>query len=274
MSKKNFLNIALFVFVVFLASVIYLSEEENLALNKLTEIDLSNINSINIRHKKNSTTIVKQKDGQWQITQPINIAANNFRIKSIVKLINAPVHNQYSLAEIDKKTTGLEKPQTSIQLNDLFIEFGITSPVTNLRYVKLNNFVYTIEDVYYPLINSHFGALVSLDLLPADSDIDKLILLNQTISKDDKGLWKSNSEISTDNIIDTIDHWQHDQAFGVHEYLPRKELGEVFIYLKEQQQPLAYTITDTEPWLIIARPEMGLEYHLDKEAYNKLIAPQ
>ncbi len=274
MSAKIFLNLSLFVFVVFLASVIYLSEEENIALKKLSDIDLNDISSINIQHNTNSTVIIKQKEDQWQITQPIKIAANNFRIKSILKLINAPVQNQYSAAEIDTKSIGLEEPQTSIQFNNHTIEFGIINPVTNLRYVKLDNHVYTIEDVYYPLINSHFGTLVSLNLLPVNSDIKKLVLANQTIAKDDRGLWRSNSDISTDDIVKTIQHWQQDQAFGVHEYMQREELGEVFIYLKNQQQPLTYTITDTDPWLIIARPDIGLEYHLNIEAYNNLISPR
>ena len=273
MSKKNFLNISLFIFVVILASVIYLSEEENIALKKLTDIDLNDISSINIRHNKSNTIIVKQKENQWQITQPIKIAANNFRIKSILKLINAPVHNQYSLAEIDTKSIGLEETQTSIQFNKLTIEFGITNPVTNLRYVKLNNFVYTIEDVYYPLLSSDFSALVSLNLLPVGSDIEKLILVNQTISKDNKGFWQSNIDISADNINKTIDHWLHDQAFGIHKYLQREELGEVFIFTKDQQQHISYLITDTDPWLILARPEIGLEYHLNIEAYNNLVEP-
>ena len=273
MSKKNFLNLALLVFVVFLAYVIYLSKEENTALRTLTDIDLNEITSINIRHNKNNTIIVKQKNNQWQITHPVNIAANDFRIQSILKLLNAPVHNLYSLVEIDAKAIALEQPLTTIQFNNLSIAFGITNPVTNLRYVKLNNHVYTIEDVYYPLINSHFGTLVSLNLLPSNSDIKKLVLINQTISKDDRDLWSSNSDISADNIIKTIQHWQQDQAFAVHEYIQREELGEVLIYLKDQQQPLAYTITDTDPWLIIARPEIGLEYHLDIEAYRHLISP-
>ena len=273
MSKKNFLNLSLLVVVVLLASVIYLSEEKNIMLRKLTDIDLNDITSISIRHNKNNTIIVKQKNNQWQITQPINIAANNFRIQSILKLLNAPVHNQYSLVEIDTKTLELEEPQTTIQFNNLTITFGITNPATNLRYLRLNNHVYTVEDVYYPLINSHFGTLVSLNLLPDDSDIRKLVLVNQTISKDETGLWSSNTDISADNIVKTIQHWQQDQAFAVREYMPRQELAKVFIYLKGQQQPIAYTITDTDPWLIIARPEIGLEYHLDIEAYRHLISP-
>ncbi len=277
MSKFSILNLVLFVVVISLAFIIYFSEEQSTQLERLTHIDLNDITSINIQHNKNTTTIVKQpgkqQTNQWKITQPVSVAANDFRINSILKVLNAPVHNKYALSEIDISTTGLDIPATTVQFNNDIIAFGIINPATNLRYIKLNNIVYTIEDVYYPMISSHFGTLVSLNLLPLNSTVEKLILVNQTISKDDNGLWRSNIEMSADNIAKTIDHWQHDQAFGVHEYMQREELGEVFVYLKNQEQPLAYSITDTDPWLIIARPEIGLEYHLDSQAYNNLIEP-
>jgi len=273
MPKKDILNLVLLVIVIVLASVIYLSEEKSTALNRLTNLDLNDISSINIHHNKNNTIIVRHKQNQWQITQPINIAANNFRINSLLNLLSAPVHKQYLLTEIDTKTIGLDEPQTSVQFNKLTIDFGITNPATNLRYLKLNNYVYTIEDVFYPLISSHFGTLVSLNLLPANSQIEKLVLPELTIARDEHGLWRSNIEISADNIVKTIQHWQQDQAFGVHKYMQRKKLGEVLIYLENSETPITYIITDMEPWLILARPEAGLEYHLDKEAYNNLVNP-
>ena len=278
MYKNNILNLVLFIVVISLASVIYFSEEQSTELEKLSSINVTDITSIIIQHRQNITSISKQEDDRWQITQPVAIAANDFRINSILKLINAPVHNQYSASEIDLAgislaSIGSDTPDTTIKLNEQVIAFGIINPATNLRYIKLENYVYTIEDVYYPLLSSNFGTLVSLNLLPKASNIEKLILVNQTISRDEKGLWQSNIDISADDINKTIDHWQHDQAFGVHEYLKREQLGEVFVYIKDQQQPISYLITDTDPWLILARPEIGLEYHLDIEAYNKLIEP-
>jgi len=273
MSKINILNLVLFVVAISLAFIIYFSEEQSTQLIRLTDIDINNITSINIQHNKNSTIIERQKNNQWQITDPVAIAANNFRIGSILKLINAPIHNQYSLSEIDINNIGLATSKTTITINDQKITFGIINPATKLRYVKLNDSVYTIEDVYYPLISSHFSTLVSLNLLPANSSIEKLVLIDQTISKDDKGLWQSNIDISADNIIKTINHWQHDQAFGVHSYFEREQLGEVFVYLENQQYPVSFLITDTDPWLVIARPETGLEYHLNAEAYDLLISP-
>ncbi len=274
MQKSNWLNLALLTFVITLASVIYLSEEKNTELERLSDIDISEITSIIIEHNQSTTAILRQEDNHWQITQPVTIAANEFRINSLLKLINSPVHSKYSVAEVDMTSMGLDKPATSIKLNDQTITFGITNPATNLTYIKLGGSVYTIEDVYYPLLSSNFGTLVSLNLLPKTDRIEKLILINQTISRNEKGLLQSNIDISADNINKTIDHWLHDQAFGVHEFLSREELGEVFIYIKDQQQPVSYLITDTDPWLILARPEIGLEYHLEIEAYDNLITPQ
>lgn len=273
MSRQLILNLFLFVIAISLASIIYFSEEQSTQLERLTDINLDNITTIKIKHNKNTISVNKTGGHYWKITQPVDIAANEFRIKSILKLLHAPVHNKYTSAEIDNNKTGLDNPKTSIQFNKQVIAFGIINPVTNLRYLKLNNTVYTIEDVYYPLISSHFGTLVSLNLLPPGSKLAKLILKNQTIFKDEKGRWSSNIDISADNVSKTLQHWLHDQAFGVHQYLQRKEHGEVFIYVTGSAKPITYQITDIEPWLVIARPDIGLEYHLDIEAYDNLISP-
>lgn len=278
MSKKNILNLFLLIAVATLATTIYFTEMPSSDLQTLTRTKVDDITTISINHNGSVTTFNKKTDGHWQITQPLNIAANDFRINSILRLLAAPVHKRYRSSEIDTQKIGLDEPETVVSLNNIEISFGITNPVTSLRFVRIGEAVSTIEDVYLPLVNSHFSTLVSLNLLPLStqsfSGIDKLILLNQTISKDDNGLWQSNIDISADNINKTLDHWQHDQAFGVHQYLDRKQLGEVFIYTKDSEQVINYQITDTDPWLILARPEIGLEYHLDIEAFDKLISPQ
>jgi len=276
MSRKNILNLSLFIVVCVLANLIYFSEtkDKDTRLKPLSDLDITSIEQLTIRHNDSQTVITKQKDNHWTIDQPIKIDANNFRINSILKLINAPVHNQYTLDEIDSGHIGLNNPVTSISFNDEVISFGSINPATGLRYIQFRKKIHTIEDVYFPLISSHFGTLVSLDLIPSGSKINKLILLNQTIDQDDNGLWRSNISITADNIAKAIDSWQTSQAFGIHEYLERDVLADVFVYTEDQQEPISYQITDIDPWLIIARPESGLEYHLDLEAYDQLITPQ
>ena len=283
MNTRNLLNLALLLIVAVLAFLIYQSEEPSTELERLNHIDIgdgaTDITSLVIEHNGRRTVLERNASGQWKLTEPISIAANDFRVKSILKLAEAPIHNSYPLKELDADKIGLVDIEqgvnnTTVRFGNKTLRFGIINPVTNLRYIQIGNTVYTIEDVYYPLLSSHFGTLVSLSMLPENSVIEKLVLINQTISKDDDGNWQSNIDISADSITAAVDNWKTTQAFGIHEHMKRDQLGEVFIYLQGKDEPITFQVTDTDPWLILARPEIGLEYHLDIEAYNKLIAPQ
>jgi len=272
---KNTLNLILLAVVTALITLINLSQEKTTELDQLTSKEIDSISSIVIKRKNNTVTISRQNtdknNSQWKITQPVSVAANTFRINSLLKIINAPIHSQYATNEIDLSKIGLENAKTSIQLNQTTLYFGITNPTTNLRYVQMDNTVYTIEDVYYPFINSHHSTLVSLSLLPPESQIKKLILPNQTIQQDEKNRWKSSSNTHPDEVSKTLDLWKNSQAFGVHEYIQRESLGSITVYLKQQSEPIHFIVTDIAPWLIIARPEIGLEYHLEIESYAELI---
>ena len=279
MHKKTLLNLVMLVIFLSLASAIYFSEQETNRLELLTAIDTSSIRSIKINHNNNQTDIIKRDNETWSIRSPANIDANNFRINSLLDLLNTPIHKKYAIAEIDLKSISLQKTATSIKFDDTVISFGDINPATRLRYIKLDNFIYTIEDIFYPLLSSNFSTLVSLNLLPENSEITKLILPNQVISKDNNQFWQSNIASTADGINTIIDDWQHIQAFGAHKYFERNpdktiDYDEVFIYIKSQEQAIRYLITDTDPWLILARPEIDLEYHLDIKAYQQLISPQ
>lgn len=268
---KNVLNFILMFIVVVLIIVIYSSHEKSTELNKLTTTNIDTITNIVISRNKHDVNLNRNNDNTWTITQPVQIAANNFRIGSLLKIINAPVHSQYTVEEIDPSSTGLSNSTTFLKLNQTNIKFGIVNPVTNLRYIQIDNNIYTIEDVYYPLINSHFSTLVSFSLLPPETDIEKIILPDHTIQKDEDNHWSSIPESSAKAISDTLTIWKESQAFGVHEYIQRKNLGEISVYLKDSNKALQFVITDKEPWLIIARPKIGLEYHLEIESHSQLI---
>ena len=125
MYKNNILNLVLFLVVISLASIIYFSEEESTELEKISNNHIADVTTIKIQHNKNKSTIIKSPGGHWNITQPVTIAANDFRVNSILKLINAPVHKQYTSTEIDLEKIGLSNPATTIHFNNQSIKFII-----------------------------------------------------------------------------------------------------------------------------------------------------
>ena len=290
MNTRTLLNIMLFACVLFLGALVVWTKHNQTAqtdsrLPLLSAIDLETVSDIRIHHNQKAVQLSKQpipssngddnkQTALWMINSPFQLEANGFRLQSVLALLHAPVHASYPAADHDLSTFGLLKPTLSIRFDKHRIDFGNINPITGQRYILYNQTVYTIEDIYSPLLTANPLALASLNLLPQRAKPVHFQLLSQQIDKDVKGFWHSNTGLSADRINELVHDWQTTQAFGVHQYLKKPSLGECKITLTEPASTIRFQITDTDPWLVLARPELGIEYHLDIEAYDKLINPQ
>lgn len=274
MQSRSILNVVLFiVFLALTLSLYIVKNSTTTSKNILTDTKSEKISRISIQHNKR-VIILKKDKGVWRMIEPINISANSFRIDTILKLLNAASHGQYLADDLDLNKYGLDKPVTSIRFDNIEISFGITNPVNNYRYVKTNEKIHLIGDYFHPLLSSQIGTLIARNLLPTDAKIKKLILPDQILELNKNNTWTSSEDTPADAIVDTISSWKNDQAFGVHNYIKRKSLGNIDVYINNRDEPLHFEITDTEPWLIIARPELDIEYHFNTEFYNQLIKPE
>lgn len=273
MQSRLFVN--LFLLLIAIGLIVFMSQQEDDSSTQttlLTDIPASTINKIGIRHKQRNISLVKQNQ-HWYITEPVNIAANDFRIGTLLKLLTTVSHSRYAADTLELERFGLLTPATTIHFNETEIAFGIVNPINNYRYVQIDNTVHLIDDLYYPLLSSQLGTLVSLRLLDENDQIIKLELPGQIISRGGGANWKSTGTASTDDIVATINNWKTTQAFGVHNYFKRDALDTVSVTLKDKNQPVNFIITDTDPWLVLARPELGIEYHLNLDAYDALLNP-
>ena len=273
MRSRLLLNIALLALVAVLGYYAYTTHQQQNQADtafQLTALSADNIEHIIIRHNQRSVELRKRAD-RWRMLQPIDIEANGFRIDTLLKLLNTVSHADYEAAELELETYGLSEVITSIRLNDVVIEFGGTNPINNFRYVRLGDRVHMIDDHFYPLLSSQIGTLVARELLPSDAKIDKLVLPQMTLSRDDSQRWRSSSATDPDLITETLHHWKNSQAFGVHNYMARESLADISVFLSGETKPIRFHVTDTDPWLIIARPDLDLEYHFNLELYERLL---
>jgi hypothetical protein len=272
MRSRLLLNIALLVLVALLGYYAYTTQQQNQADTafQLTALSADEIEHILIRHNQRSVELRKSA-GRWRMLQPIDIDANGFRIDTLLKLLNTVSHASYAVTELNPDTYGLSDITTSIQFNDVVIEFGDTNPINNYRYVRIGERVHLIDDHFYPLLSSQVGTLVARELLPVDVSIDKLVLPELTLYRDDDQRWRSSSATNPDLITEILHHWKNSQAFGVHNYMARESLADISVYLSGENEPIYFHVTDTDPWLIIARPDLDLEYHFNLELYERLL---
>jgi hypothetical protein len=272
MHSRLLINLFLLLLAIGLGTFLFVDEIDQNGITKLSTISADSIKQISIHHQQREILLNKSNQ-QWLLVKPIEISANQFRIKTLLNLLSSNSLAQYNADELELKKFGFNTTDTYISFNNTKISFGMTNPVSNLRYVKINNELHLIDDNFYPLLSSQIGTLIARELLADSTKISKLVLPEQTLTRDDNKLWKSTDDISSDAIIETIYQWTHKQAFAVHDYNERESLGEIQVYFENIENPVEFSITDIEPWLIIARPDLKLEYHFNIEDYDALLRP-
>jgi hypothetical protein len=275
MQSRSLLNIALFLVVVLLAVYIYDTDKKEQASSEseqLTQLSADEVTQISIQHNQRQIKL-RREGGKWRMLQPFDIAANSFRIDTLLNMLKTVSHTAYSAAELELDKYGLSEASTSISFNNITIDFGVVNPINNYRYVRINDTVHLIDDHFYPLLSSQTGTLVARELIDGDAIIDKLVLPQQTLYRDENNLWHSSDNTDPDAISETLHHWQHSQAFGVHNYMQRESLADISVYMAGNSEPIRFYVTDTDPWLIIARPELDIEYHFNLEFHDRLLKP-
>ena len=273
MQSRALLNLFLLLLVIALAAYLFLDQEDQQAEpGQLTLLSAEEITRIKITHNERVITLEKHED-TWLMLSPIQAHANAFRINTVLKLLDTVSQADYMAADLDLDKYGLASTTTTIELNDSRIVFGILNPINNLRYILIDEKVHLIDDHFYPLLSSQTGTLVARELIPASAEITKLVLPELTLNKDDNGNWQSTRSIGSDAIISLLHDWQHGQAFGVHNYMERKSLGTIQVFVANASEPIEFHITDTEPWLVLARPELDIEYHFNIEYQDRLLKP-
>ena len=200
------INIILLGFIFILSFFVYHSNEKEGSSKfqkHLSPLATTDVDSIQIL-KKDKTILLKKTNDIWNMTQPIAIKANQFRIGSLLQLLTTNNYVKYAIEDLDLKLYGLDQPRLSVLINDLKFYFGVANPINSKRYILFNNSMYLIDDVFYPLINSQLGTLIDQSLLPDDIAITRIQLPELTLEKSDTGLWRSNSQASADDIVKTL----------------------------------------------------------------------
>ncbi len=275
MNQKLLLNTALLALLIL---GIFLVNQKNTApeIQRLTSLDLESIQTINItRNQKTSgpgksISFFKNKTAIWYMKSPYTLKAHQFRINTLLSLTQTPVDKIYTSRDLNLADFALDNPRASIKFNNTTIYYGNVNPLNNQRYLLVNNNLVMLTDTSYPLASAQAASFVDLSLVPDNFNIIKIKTPEADVLLDNDGQWLSSGKkpLNTHQIQNLLQSWKSTQAFAVHRYLPRKQLGEITLY--SEARSITYIISETDPWLILALPDIGIEYHLDKSLKDKL----
>ncbi len=271
MNPRTLVNIFLLLFVAGLALLVYHLSNDGNSAQRLTSLQRDAIDSIVIPRDKGDIVLEKNRK-EWRMLSPYPLRAHAFRIERLLDLAVSETEKSYRMDKRHAEQYGLNENSTRIRFNRTLLHFGFTNPINGKRYVRVDDRLLLVDDQLFPLLNSQPSSFVDLALLGEQQTLREIRLPGLVLSKDTRGRWQTDppGRGDADSIRLLIENWQSAQAFGVHAYMQRKQLGDIELHLSDGTL-MRLVISDRAPWLILGNPELGVEYHFDKSFDDTLL---
>jgi hypothetical protein len=274
-SQRLLINLLLIVLIGGLAYAGFHFDAKNAAETKPTISELSpdDVQSIEIEAGDLRLRLKRGIEG-WDLESPINWPANDTIVGRLLSILNLETSALADAADVDLAQLGLQQPQMSIRFNDTLLQFGTTNNIGARRYVMQGTTLYLLPDVHLAFITEGLSALVDRRLLPRRAEITSLQLPDLEIRLDENKHWRSNRavEITQARMVQLVENWQELQAIRTShfdlELMPR-QLIEINL---ADGQALEFLLMSEDPEIVIAHPNIGLQYHFRSHYYDQLIS--
>lgn len=276
MNKRNLLNLGLLLLIGLLVLLVIYEPGIEPPQEKppLLDIDREAVNTIRIERQGQETVALhRDESGNWNLTAPVAIGASDFRISSLLRITEQKSLSSFPADSERLAQYGLDSPQATLTLNDkVKLAFGHNSPLDQRRYVQINDQVHLINDTLYYHLIGNFTTFVRQELLPPGISLTALSLPGLTVRWQEER-WQVEpkpASFSADQVTRLIDAWKLASAVQVKPY-DGKEGETITIEPRGEGGPLTFLLTARSPDLVLARPELGIQYHLAESSGEGLL---
>ncbi len=217
-----------------------------------------------------------QRDaGGWLLESPIRWPANKVNIERLLSIVNSDAGSSLPADEINLATLGLQLPKAVLRFNDTRLLFGATNNIGARRYIMIDSAVFLLPDIHLPFFAQGLLSIVDRRLLPRRYSISRLKLPGLEISRDVNDSWQVanvDDGFEQDQIARLVANWQDLEAAKINLFdtgaIPRQKLE---IALQDGSK-FEFFLMSIEPEVVIAHPQIGLQYHFRADLYYQLIA--
>lgn len=216
-----------------------------------------------------------RRDGQhWMLENPIQWPANQFNVEHLLNITDARTESSFSAEGQDLARFGLDQPIAELRLNDIAVAFGINHTIGERRYTRVGPSVYLLPDVYLPFMLQGVLALVDRRLLPPSLLPQSLDLGQIELTRDADAGWRvsNGAAVEEDWITRRIANWQNLEASRVRSLDPSLAPQQRVQARLENGASIEFQVLSSNPELVIAQPELGLQFHFSAEQYRQLLA--
>lgn len=276
MTSRWILNLLLLGAVAALALVAYYQpgQEGKPAPVTLTALQPDQVRRIHIERRLRPPLELQRTAQGWVIERQPPLPADDFQIKSLTRLASQEAVRSYAAAELDAAALQLDPPASSVTLDDIRLDFGTLEPLDGLRYVKVGERILLIPDLYQHLIDADYTRFVRRRLFAPAQRIEAIELPGLALEKTD-GRWsvKDHQDVSSDEVQRFVERWQDAAALTVRPMEEKPRGDRIQVRLGAPQRTVTFIVTRREPELVLARPDLGIQYQLGNQADSLLQLP-
>ncbi len=276
MSSRTLLNLVLLVTVALLAGVVLWEPglRGPAPPDRLSHIPARDIRQIAISRPAQADVRLQRRDTRWHLVEPIALPANELRVRSILRVLNATSHGRMRAASQDLERFGLAAPKASLVLDQLRLDFGDSEPLDGRRYVRLGDTVHLTDDDTLHQLTTSAASLVHDGPLGPDPQPVAIWLAETSLRLEDKRwiLAPERPTVGADAILRLVDAWRQAQAISVRTAAaPGADGKTVRVELAGAHRVLEFQALESEHDLILVRPDVGVQYHLPQPSADRLL---
>lgn len=274
MSRRLLINLFLLLAIIVAGLLLVLPDNPDIKEDViLTDLDPLAVKTITILRADSDDIRFSKEGDTWMMQSPYALPANPVRIHTMLGLLQAHSYTQLDKNEVELHRLALDKPVVSIRFNDTQIDFGDSSPLGKQRYVRVADTVHLVNDSLYEQLQTPATFFLSNRLLPKAGKIAAIIFPDETLRwQDERWQLAPSRDISADDMARVVNAWQQAEAVSVREFEETEQHGNIRIEFQDGE-PLEFAIVTPPPALVLARPDIGLQYHMSSYEAKQMFLP-
>jgi len=273
-SKRWLINYVLILLIVVFTYIgnFYQVETGYQPENRISQLKPQNIEQIHIKTAEHTIRLVKTGSA-WQIESPVLWFANNIAVERIIGIVNSQTDSRLPSNEIDISTLGLQFPRAVLTLNQTDFIFGDTNNIGERRYLLTEDTVFLIQDRHLALITQGITGLLDRRLLPRALSLRSIKANAFHLTQPEQGNWQSDNDSHNKASIDQlISNWQSLEAKHIQRYQSSATPRQKIVTELDNGGMIEFYVLSIKPEIVIARPDLGLQYHFAEVQFYGLLS--
>jgi len=240
---------------------------------RISNLKPADIETVAIQTADASLNLRRDAQG-WLIEAPIRWPANSINIERLLSIVNSETDSRLPADEINLATLGLQFPEAVLTFNNTQLLFGATNNIGERRYIMIGSTVFLLPDIHLLFFSQGLSGIVDRRLLPRRYRLNTLKLSEFEISRDTNDSWQviNADGFGQDQITRLVENWQDLEASKIKPFdtaaMPRQKLQASGADGSRHE----FFVMSIAPEIVIAHPQIGLQYHFPADLYYQLIS--